>query len=76
MLPTERRFLDLSDRQKYFLFMGFLETATPEQIRQYYIDSKIQMQIDDSTAANLKNLGYTEEQIRFMQSQLKLAGAE
>jgi len=76
VLPTDQRFLELSQKQKDLLFVSFLEMPTDSVMRQTHIESKRLAEIDDDTATNLKNLGYTDAQLAKIRAQLQLAGVE
>lgn len=73
VLPTEERFKALSDRQKYLLFLGFVEQPKHEDMHQAYWRTRT-TQIGEQDEKNLKSLGYTPEQLKRMQEQLEKAG--
>lgn len=73
-MPTDDRFKQLTDRQKLLLFYGWVELPSSEQIKRHH-DRKGEIPvIDDSTADDLKKLGYTPKQITKMREQLENAG--
>lgn len=74
ILPTDQRFKDLSDKQKVLLLVSFFESPLDEWAYIAHQKSKYEGKaVDDATAENLKNLGYTQEQIERMREQLRLA---
>ena len=75
VLPTDSRFKELSEIQKYLLFEGFMENPTPEQMHQAYWKSKTnETKVSNEDISNFKNLGYDMDQIKKIQEQLKIAG--
>lgn len=74
VLPTDERFLKLSLKQKALLFTAFLELPTDEMLHMGHRLANRAPEIDDDEADNLKNLGYSDEQIKRMRAQLKAAG--
>jgi hypothetical protein len=79
VLPTEDRFLNLSDEQKLLLLTSYFEAPLDELAYMAYQSQQTKLEIDESTVKNLKDLGYTEEQLKRMAQQLKIAsqaGAE
>ena len=74
VLPTEDRFKYLTERQKYLLFIGFVEQPRHDDMHKAYAMSR-RATINSSDGLNLKKLGYTDEQIRKMREQLEKAGS-
>jgi len=75
VLPTDERFLNLSDEQKNLLFVGYLERATDEAIYQSY-HSKPEMAVTDEDADVLTKAGYSPAQIRRIRYNLEVAKKE
>lgn len=74
MLPTDDRFKRLTPRQKDFLYLGWLELPTSDQIKEWYSKKKDDPVVTKEDAKNFQKLGYTAEQIKRMKEQLKNAG--
>jgi hypothetical protein len=76
VLPTDRKYKRLTDKQKELLFMGWLELPTSDELRQYHmhIQTTNTPVITEDDAASFQRLGYTREQIAKMKDQLKKAG--
>lgn len=72
VLPTEERYKELTDRQKYLLFQGFIERPQDDDIhRAYWISQRDSFSKKDEV--NLLGLGYTQEQLTKMKDQLEKA---
>lgn len=74
VLPTEDRYKKLTEKQKYLLFLGFVDQPTDEQMHRSYRASKTTY-IGKEEKQNLSALGYLPEQLRYMQDQLEKAQA-
>lgn len=72
VLPTESRFLRLSESQKNLLFVGYLENPTSEQMHEAHNATAL-VPITDEDAESFKRLGYSEEQIANMKTNLEAA---
>lgn len=72
VLPTEQRFLALTDEQKHLLVSSFFEMPLDELAHRSYHDGK-RIDISQNEAEHLKKAGYTGEQIEYMRRQLALA---
>ncbi len=73
VLPTEERYKRLSDRQKYLLFLGFVEQPKHDDMHKAYRNSNTHS-FSDNEKRNLRNIGYTPEQLKRIQDQLGKAG--
>ena len=74
VLPTEKRFKQLTDNQKYLLYIGWLELPTSDQIKKWYDRKSDDPVITKDDAKNFEKLGYSKEQIKRMKEQLENAG--
>lgn len=77
MLPTDPKFRELSPEQKALLFHAFLELPDDATLRAaHQAARKVAPTIlDEQTKEDLQNVsGYTDEQISWIEAQLKLAG--
>jgi hypothetical protein len=74
VLPTDDRFKRLTENQKNFLFTGWLELPTSDQIKEWYTKRENEPVVSDEDAENFKKLGYTDAQIRHIKEQLENAG--
>lgn len=74
VLPTDDRFKRLTPRQKDFLYLGWLELPTSDQIKEWYTAKKGDPVVSTEDSKNFQKLGYTSEQIKHMKDQLKKAG--
>ena len=72
MLPTEDRFKNLSEETKYLLYVGFLETALPEEIHESYRISR-EYHLDPAVERGLRKAGYTDAQIAQYKEDLQKA---
>ncbi len=74
VLPTEERYKQLTDRQKYLLFQGFIERPQDNDIhRSYWISQRDSFSKKDEE--NLLKRGYTRDQILKMKNELEKAKA-
>jgi hypothetical protein len=74
VLPTDQRFKDLSEKQKLLLLVSFFESPLDEWAYLAHQKSKqVTTAMNDETVENLKNIGYTKEQIARMMNQLQAA---
>lgn len=74
VLPTEDRYKQLSEQQKYLLFLGFVGQPTDEEMHASYRNSQT-IGIGDREKKNLQGLGYTSAQILKMRKELEKAQA-
>lgn len=75
VLPTEDRFKQLSDRQKYLLWLGFVDQAPDEHLHASYQAGR-STSFGETDKKNLRGLGYTPEQLLRMQKELEKAQAD
>ena len=74
MLPTDEKFKRLTRTQKDFLYMGWMELPTSDQMKEWYSKKKGDPVITSDDSKNFAKLGYSPEQIKRMKEQLKNAG--
>lgn len=70
VLPTEKRFKRLTEKQKVLLLHSWIELPTSEQLKAVNHDESRLPAIDDTTEENLLNVGYTQEQIDTIKEQI------
>lgn len=74
ILPTDERYKQLTENQKYLLYFGWLELPTSDQIKEYHTKKAGDPLITDTDAKDFKKLGYSAKQIKRMKEQLENAG--
>lgn len=74
VLPTDKRFKDLTENQKELLLAGFIENPTDKEIMQYYRNMSKELINEDDIIA-FKEMGYTQEQIDRIQKNMQIAMA-
>jgi len=74
VLPTDDRYLKMSDEQKYLLFLGFLDQPTPEQMKMNYERISAGPKLTEMDKSDLSRRGYSREAIERIQDNLKKAG--
>ena len=75
MLPTDDRFLKLSDEQKQYLFVGFLELAPDNELRAAYHAEFAPRNKEELGESKGHFQGYTEEEIEWFEEQWRIAEA-
>jgi len=75
VLPTDPRFVELSDRQKLLLFNAFLEMPLDDYVYELH-NSREEMKLSRDDRENLTSLGYNKDQLARMEEQLAIAQAE
>lgn len=74
-LPTEERFRELTPEQKAILFYGYLEAPTDQLMHETYASGKESAELlNAEVKENFKKMGYTDEQIKRIEDNAKLAG--
>lgn len=68
ILPTDRRFKELSSEQKEMLFLAFLVMPTDEQYKISYSKSRISSELPDEV---LEEMGYEKEEIETIQQVIR-----
>lgn len=74
MLPTDKRYLRLTERQKLLLFHGYVQRAPDEAIRESIARENTPLLGEGDKVNFVKVLGYTPEQVRRMEENLRRAG--
>ena len=78
MLPTEQRFMELTDNQKMLLLVSYMENVSSEDLYAYAKHERLEksqrIKIDNAESEGLKAVGYTDEQIERMNDQISKAG--
>lgn len=72
VLPTDERFMKLSEVQKNLLFVGYLSHPTSEQLHTANYSTP-EAAITDKDVERFSKLGYSAEQIERMRQQLEAA---
>ncbi len=74
VLPTEEKFLKLSEKQKVLLFFGFAEMPTDVQLHEAYAKEQEGPSVSEEDEKNFASLGYSGEQIERMKENLSQVG--
>jgi len=78
VLPTDPRFMELTENQKTLLMVAHMENISSEDLYNYAkhmrYEKMQQVHIDDEEKDSLRALGYTDEQIDNMNDEILKAG--
>jgi hypothetical protein len=74
VLPTDIKFRQMSEEQKMLLFVAFLETPSPEQMKMNYYKSISGPKITPVTEKEFRSIGYSSKAISKMKDELRKAG--
>lgn len=73
VLPTDERFIKLTERQKVYLFYTYLEFPTDEQLHKVHSQAKTVPQVTKDDIPAFTDMGYSPAQIRQINKDLKNA---